>query len=102
MKTVKENVAFGDIKRLGETNEIESAAKLSGADEFISKFKEKYDTMLGKYFEKGEELSGGQWQKIALARAFFKNAPVLILDEPTSALDPKSEYEVFKNLHRPH
>ncbi len=96
--TVKENIAFGDIGRLADLKGIKAAAHLSGAHEFIEKFKGKYNTMLGKYFEKGEELSGGQWQKIALARAFFKEAPILILDEPTSALDPKSEYDVFRNL----
>ncbi len=96
--TVKENIGFGDINRLNDSKGIKDAARLSGASEFIEGFEDKYNTMLGKFFEKGEELSGGQWQKIALARAFFKEAPVLILDEPTSALDPKSEYEVFRNL----
>ena len=96
--TVRENIGFGDIDNMSDTKGIKDAAKLAGADEFIEGFKDKYDTMLGKYFEKGEELSGGQWQKIALARAFFSNAPVLIMDEPTASLDPKSEFEVFKNL----
>ncbi len=96
--TVRENIGFGDIKKINNIGAIRQAARLSGAAEFIEKFPEKYKTMLGKFFEKGEELSGGQWQKIALARAFFKDAKVLIMDEPTSALDPKSEYEVFKNL----
>lgn len=96
--TVRENIGFGDIQNINNIGRIQKAARLSGANEFIDKFPEKYKTMLGKYFEKGEELSGGQWQKIALARAFFKNAPVLILDEPTASLDPRSEYEVFTNL----
>lgn len=96
--TVRENIGFGDIQNINNIGRIQKAARLSGANEFIEKFPEKYKTMLGKYFEKGEELSGGQWQKIALARAFFKNAPVLILDEPTASLDPRSEYEVFTNL----
>lgn len=96
--SVKENIGFGDIKNINNNQKIKEAAKLSGADAFIETFPNKYDTMLGKYFERGEELSGGQWQKIALARAFFKDARILIMDEPTSALDPKAEYEVFKNL----
>ncbi len=96
--TVKENIGFGKIDKINDEKGIIEAAKLARADEFIEKFKDKYDTMLGKYFEKGEELSGGQWQKIALARAFFSHAPVLILDEPTASLDPKSEYDVFRNL----
>lgn len=57
-----------------------------------------YDTTLGKWFEDGEELSIGEWQKIALARAFLRDAQIIVLDEPTSALDAKSEYEVFKNF----
>jgi ATP-binding cassette subfamily B protein len=96
--TVKENIGFGKIDKINDTKGIIEAAKLAGADEFIETFPDKYDTMLGKYFQKGEELSGGQWQKIALARAFFSDAPVLIMDEPTASLDPKSEYDVFRNL----
>lgn len=96
--TVRENIAFGDIKRIKETDKIIEAAKLSGASTFVEKLPKKYDAVLGKYFEEGVDLSGGEWQKIALARAFFSDAPILIMDEPTASLDPKSEYEVFKNL----
>jgi len=96
--SVRENIGFGDVKNINNIGRIRKAARLSGAAEFIEKFPEKYKSMLGKFWEKGEELSGGQWQKMALARAFFKESKVLIMDEPTSALDPKSEYEVFKNL----
>lgn len=96
--TARENIGFGDIRSINNIGKIRKSARLSGAAEFIEAFPEKYKTMLGKYFEEGEELSGGQWQKIALARAFFKDAPILILDEPTASLDPKSEYEVFSNL----
>lgn len=96
--TVTENIGFGDIKNIGNIKKIKEAAELANASTFIEKFPNQYETVLGKHFEKGEELSGGQWQKIALARAFFKDSKVLIMDEPTSALDPKSEYEVFKNL----
>jgi ATP-binding cassette subfamily B protein len=63
-------------------------------------FEKSYEQMLGKMFEQGEELSTGQWQKVALARAYFRNAPVLILDEPTAAIDAKAEYEIFKNVEK--
>lgn len=103
--SAKENIAFGDYKSLDSLNDeatlekIKKAARLSGASEFIENFPEKYDTLLGRWWEKGEELSGGQWQKIALARAFFNDhARLLIMDEPTSAQDPKSEFQLFKNL----
>jgi ATP-binding cassette subfamily B protein len=66
----------------------------------ISKFDNEYQQMLGKTFEGGIELSGGQWQKIALARAFFRNAPILVLDEPTSAIDAKAESEIFHRVER--
>lgn len=77
---------------------VPDAAKLSGAHSFIEDLEFGYDTKLSKSFTNGTELSGGQWQKVALARAFYKNAPVLILDEPTSAIDPKSEFEIFNNI----
>jgi ATP-binding cassette subfamily B protein len=59
-----------------------------------------YDTVLGKMFEEGEELSIGQWQKVALARAFLRNSQIVLLDEPTSALDAKAEYDVFQSIPR--
>jgi ATP-binding cassette subfamily B protein len=96
--TVRENIGFGDVSRISQTEKIIAAAKLAGADEFVEKMPNKYDSILGKWFENGVDLSGGEWQKIALARAFFSDAPVLIMDEPTSSLDPKSEYDVFRNL----
>ncbi len=96
--SVRENIGFGDVKNINNIGRIQRAARLSGASEFIDQFPNKYKTMLGKHYVNGEELSGGQWQKIALARAFFKDSRILAMDEPTSALDPKSEYEVFKNL----
>ncbi|HNQ28011.1 MAG TPA: ABC transporter ATP-binding protein [Aquaticitalea sp.] len=93
--TVKENIAIGDIDALGNQKKIEDAAQLSLADQVIAELKNGYDQQLGKRFYKGQELSGGQWQKIALARAYMKDAEVMILDEPTSALDAKAESEVF-------
>ncbi len=66
----------------------------------VKKLEKKYDQMLGRMFEGGTELSGGQWQKIALARAFFRNAPILILDEPTAAIDAKAESEIFNRVEK--
>jgi len=77
---------------------VRDAAGKSGADAVIAKLPEEYQTMLGKWFDKGQQLSGGEWQKIALARAFMRDAQLLILDEPTSALDAEAEYEVFKRF----
>jgi len=95
---VNENIAIGDINRLEESGAVEEAARLALADEFIDQMKNGYDQQLGKRFARGKELSGGQWQKIALARAYIGDAPVMILDEPTSALDAKAEYEAFQRF----
>ena len=98
--SVKENIYFGDSKKPLLLSEIEKAARDGGAKEFIDAFSEGYDQMLGKTFENGEELSTGQWQKMALSRAFFRNAPILILDEPTAAIDAKAESEIFEKVDR--
>ena len=97
--TVKEAVAMSDITAQNDMERIIAACKKSGADEFIEQWKNGYDTYLTKRFDSaGEELSGGQWQKIVLASAFFRNARVLVLDEPTASLDPKAEYEIFEQF----
>ena len=96
--SVKENIAIGKIDEIDNQQRIEKAAELSLADEVVSGLKYGYEQQLGKRFVKGQELSGGQWQKIALARAYMKNAEVMILDEPTSALDAKAESEVFERF----
>ena len=93
--TVKENIAIGKIAELENQNKIENAAELSLANEVVSELKHGYDQQLGKRFANGQELSGGQWQKVALARAYMKSAEVMILDEPTSALDARAESDVF-------
>ncbi|MUU79822.1 ABC transporter ATP-binding protein [Winogradskyella endarachnes] len=93
--TVKENIAIGDINELENQPKIENAAELSLANEVVTELKQGYNQRLGKRFAKGQELSGGQWQKIALARAYMKSAEVMVLDEPTSALDARAESEVF-------
>ena len=97
--TVRENIFLGAPDKKDENAMIEAAIK-SGAAEFIERLPKKYDTILGKEFEDGEELSGGQWQKLAIARAFYEEPPVLILDEPTSAIDAEAEYEIFNNLEK--
>jgi ATP-binding cassette subfamily B protein len=98
--TARENIWFGNIILPSEHQSIETAAYYSGADELIEGLPKRYETILGKWFEDGEELSIGEWQKIALARAFLRDAQIIVLDEPTSALDAKTEYEVFKNFRQ--
>ena len=93
-----ENIAIGNIDHAEKTNEIESSASLSLADQVINQLPAKYNQMLGKRFADGVDLSGGEWQKIALARAYMRNASIVILDEPTASLDARAEYEVFKRF----
>jgi ATP-binding cassette, subfamily B, bacterial len=89
------NIGVGRVDDVDDLPGIQKAAAKSGANAVIEKLPEAYDTMLGKQFEKGQQLSGGEWQKIALARAFMRDAQLLTLDEPTSSLDPQAEYDVF-------
>jgi ATP-binding cassette subfamily B protein len=96
--TVRENIGFGQVDALDDLARIRDAADRGGASPIIEKMPQGYDTMLGRRWEKGQELSGGQWQKIGLARAFMRKAEVLVLDEPTSALDAEAEYEVFRRF----
>ena len=94
--TVQENIGFGESKRMTDTDAIKEAAQKSSADEFIQKLKKGYQTPLMRIFEdNGLELSIGQWQKLAVARAFFRNSDIIILDEPTASLDPLAEQEIF-------
>jgi ATP-binding cassette subfamily B protein len=96
--TARENVAVGRIEEIGNLNEIKASAHKSLADEVIAKLPRGYEQMLGRRFETGVDLSGGEWQKLALARAYLRDAQLLILDEPTAALDARSEYEVFERF----
>lgn len=97
--TARENIAFGEIDRVPGEGEIELAAERGGADAFIRALPVGYDTPLQRFFEEsGAELSGGQWQKLAIARAFYKHSQVLILDEPTASLDPLAEAAVFERF----
>ncbi len=96
--SARENIGVGRIAQIEDQELVMSAARKSGANAVIEKLPEQYDTMLGKWFEKGTQLSGGEWQKIALARAFIRDARILILDEPTSSLDAQAESEVFSHF----
>ncbi|RNL52160.1 ABC transporter ATP-binding protein [Pedobacter jejuensis] len=96
--TFSQNIAVGNIEEIDNKNLIEKAATESLADLLAKKLPLGYDQWLGRKFNDGIELSGGEWQKVALARAYMKDAQVLILDEPTSALDARAEYEVFQRF----
>jgi ATP-binding cassette subfamily B protein len=96
--TIAQNIAVGNIKEKENRPLIVDAARQSLADSLVEKMPGKYDQQLGRRFNQGVELSGGEWQKIALARAYMKDAQILILDEPTSALDARAEYEVFQRF----
>ena len=93
-----DNIAVGRIEARDDRARIEQAAKRSLADDVIAKLPAGYEQMIGKRFKNGVELSGGEWQKIAIARAYMREADVLILDEPTAALDARSEFEVFQRF----
>ena len=97
--TAKENIGFGDLTRMDEQTAIESAAIKSGAAGFVDALPKGYDSMLGRSFDEGgQDISAGQWQRLASARAYFRHASVLVLDEPTAALDAKAEVEVYKRF----
>ncbi len=98
---VKENIAFGDVARPMDEEALYHAARESAAAQFIEALPQGYDTPLMRYFEdEGTELSIGQWQKLSVARAFYKESDILILDEPTASLDPLAEQEVFNQFGR--
>ncbi len=96
--SARDNIAVGQISQKEKLELIKSAASQSLANEVIEEFSNGYDQQLGKRFKDGVDLSGGQWQKVALARAYMKDAEVVILDEPTSALDARAEYEAFQRF----
>jgi ATP-binding cassette, subfamily B, bacterial len=96
--TAKENIILGDITKLQPEDEIKNAARNADIADDIEQLPLSYQTMLGNLFEKGEELSIGQWQKMALAKAFFRNTPILLMDEPSSALDAETERTLLQNL----
>ncbi|HEY9828151.1 MAG TPA: ABC transporter ATP-binding protein, partial [Stenomitos sp.] len=95
--SAQENIWLGNILAPPDAS-VQQAAQRSGAHEVITQLPQGYDTILGKFFENGEDLSIGQWQKVALARAFLRQSQLIVLDEPTSAMDPKAEAEVFQQF----
>ncbi|HXY50160.1 MAG TPA: ABC transporter ATP-binding protein [Terriglobales bacterium] len=96
--TVRDNIAVGRIEAAQDLQRLQTAAQKAMADEVIRGLPGYYEQMLGRRFEGGIDLSGGEWQKVALARAYLRDAQFLILDEPTAALDARSEYEVFRRF----
>jgi ATP-binding cassette subfamily B protein/ATP-binding cassette subfamily C protein len=95
--TVRHNITMG---RPADPGALADAAAASGADEVIESLPHGYDTLLDRQFKNGAELSGGQWQRIAAARGFYRSAPLLIMDEPTAALDARAEYALFSSVRR--
>ncbi|MBR7185294.1 MAG: ABC transporter ATP-binding protein [Clostridia bacterium] len=97
--TVAENITFGNLRREADDAAVRAAAEQAGAAEYIEALPDQYNTPLMRIFERnGTELSGGQWQKLAIARAFYADSDILILDEPTAALDPMAEQEIFNQF----
>lgn len=97
--TLRENIGFGDIEHLHDDARLHAAATRSGANSLAERLPSGYDTMLGRWFAEGYELSGGEWQKVALARALLRDAELLVFDEPTAALDAEREAAMFAQLH---
>jgi ATP-binding cassette subfamily B protein len=98
--TVRENIWLGETSGNPDDIGIQAAATRAGADAAIGRLPKKYENVLGRWFEDGAELSIGEWQKVAIARAFYRNAQLLVLDEPTSAMDPRAEAELFDSFER--
>ena len=98
--TAAENIGLGELERIEDRDAIEDAGRKGGADSLLDRLPDGWDTPLGKWFDGGIELSGGEWQKIALGRAFMRDARILVLDEPTSALDAQAEFELFARLRK--
>src|SRR5579863_1399406 len=96
--TARENIAVGRLEEMNNLELLQAAARKSMADPVIGKLPQGYEQMLGRRFDGGLDLSGGEWQKVALARAYLRDAQLLILDEPTAALDARSEFEVFRRF----
>ncbi len=98
--TVAGNIALGDLRGSPDPHRIRQASEAAGADSIVARLPQGYDTLLGNWFESGTELSVGEWQRIALARAFLREARLIILDEPTSAMDPWAEAEWLKSFRK--
>ena len=93
-----DNIGVGRLEEMQNRERVETSAVKSGADRVITRLPKGYDTTLGRWFDEGYQLSGGEWQKVALARAFMRDAAILILDEPTASLDARAEYEIFAHM----
>jgi len=96
--TVAENVGYGNISQIENENKMTDAIRQSSSEDFIMDYPDKLNQTLGRQFNNSIQPSGGQWQKIALARTFFRNSQILILDEPTSSIDAKAESEIFEKV----
>jgi ATP-binding cassette, subfamily B, bacterial len=94
----RENIGFGDVGSMDDPLSISDAAHRAGADDFLHGLPDGYDTRLGRMFHEGHELSIGEWQRVALARSFFRDAPLVIMDEPTASLDARAEYDLFETM----
>ncbi|GAA0336032.1 conserved membrane protein of unknown function [Micropruina glycogenica] len=95
---VRTNIALGQPEQPVNDDGIRRAAAASGVADFVDELPQGYETMLTRMFDGGHDLSGGQWQRLAIARAFYRDAPLVILDEPSAALDPRAEYDLFSSL----
>src|SRR5690606_3325600 len=96
--TAAENIGVGQVDAMDDRDRNEEAARHAMADEVIAGLPQGYEQLIGRRFRTGDDLSGGQWQKIAIARGYMRDAQVMILDEPTAALDARSEFEVFQRF----
>lgn len=96
--SARENIGFGDVRAMGDAAAIAEAARRAGAADFLTALPDEYETRLGRRFINGHQLSIGQWQRVALARVFFRDAPLVIMDEPTASLDARSEHELFNTM----
>jgi ATP-binding cassette, subfamily B, bacterial len=96
--SARDNIGLGRVERLHDSAAIEDAARMAGADGIVSKLPNGFDTVLGRQFFGGHDLSVGQWQRMALARAFFRDSPFIVLDEPTASLDARAEQQVFERV----
>jgi ATP-binding cassette subfamily B protein len=96
--TVRENIALGDLAAAHDSVRIEAAARAAGADQIIGRLSRGYESLLGRFFPGGVELSGGEWQRIALARALMRDAQIVMLDEPTSSMDSWAEADWYNRL----
>jgi len=98
--TARENIAVGDLDAQPDLSRIEAAARDAGAHDMIAALPKGYDTLLGKWFAEGTELSAGEWQRVAMARAYFRRSQIIVLDEPTSFMDSWAEAQWFARFRR--